>query len=64
MARSAERCGASVKLRNAADGLIWPTEGLLFPSAELRCGRLVVNQTTAQTSPRQQTGKAGQTIRY
>ena len=41
-ARSAVRCGASDKLRNAGDGLIWPTEGRLLASAELRCGPLVV----------------------
>ncbi|MEM7427680.1 MAG: hypothetical protein AAF441_16430 [Pseudomonadota bacterium] len=63
-ARSAVRCGASDKLRNDGDGQIWPTEGRLFAPAELRCGPLVVGQTTARTAPRQQTRKAGQTVQY
>jgi hypothetical protein len=63
-ALSAVRCGASDKLRNAGDGLIWPTEGRLLAPAELRCGPLVVGQTTAPTAPRQQTPKAGQMIQF
>jgi hypothetical protein len=61
-ARRAVRCGSSDKRRNAGDGLIWPTEGRLSAPAELRCGRLVVGQTTTPTAPRQQTPKAGQMI--
>jgi len=63
-ARSAERCGVSVKLRNAGDGLIWPTEGRFFTPAELRCEALVVGQTKARSAPRQQTRKTGQMLQY
>ena len=58
------RCGTSDKLRNAGDGLIWPTEGRVFAPAELRCGPLVVGQTKARPAPRQQTRKPGQAIPY
>ena len=33
-ARCAARCGASGKRRNAADGLIWLTEGRVFAPAD------------------------------
>ena len=51
--RSAIR--VSGKFRNDADGLIWPTKGLIFTSAGLRYDLLVVMETTAQTTPCQQT---------
>ncbi len=41
-ARSAVRCGASGKLRNAGDGLNWPTEGPVFRPAGRRCALLAV----------------------
>jgi len=62
LAQSEARCGASGKLCNNADGLIWSTEGRFSPPAGLRCGSLVVNQTTAGTAPCQRTQKTGQTI--
>ncbi len=61
-ADGAARCGASGKPFNEADGLIWFTEGRLFRPAGRRCGRLVVNQTTAATAPSQQDGKDGQMV--
>jgi len=63
-ARRAARCGASGKCRNAAGGLIWPTEGRVFASAGRRYGPLVVTQTTAWTVPGQQTRKPGQMIQH
>ena len=63
-ARSAVPCGVSDKLRNAGDGLIWPTEGRFFAPAELRCELLVVGQTMAQSAPSQQTRKIGQMIQF
>ncbi len=58
----------SGKVRNDADGLIWPTplfgEGRVFPPAGLRYALLVVIKTTAQIMPRQQTGKTGQMVQY
>ena len=61
--REAKRdVGASGKLRNNADGLIWSTEGRFSAPAGLRYGPLVVNQTTAGTVPCQQTQKIGQTF--
>ncbi len=54
----------SGKIRNDADGLIWPTGGRFFPPARLRYALLVVIKTTAQIMPRQQTGKTGQMIQY
>ncbi|MEM8688747.1 MAG: hypothetical protein AAGF81_15550, partial [Pseudomonadota bacterium] len=46
------------------DGLIWPTEGRVFASAERRCGPLVVGQTKARPAPRQQTREPGQAFPY
>jgi hypothetical protein len=59
---SAARCGASGKLINDADGLIWPTEGRIFGLAGRRYATLVVNQTTACGVPSQQTRKFGQMV--
>ncbi|MEM8689721.1 MAG: hypothetical protein AAGF81_20525, partial [Pseudomonadota bacterium] len=58
------RCGASDELRNAGDGLIWPTEGRVLAAAERRCGPLVVGQTKARPAPRQLTRKPGQAMPY
>jgi hypothetical protein len=63
-ARSAARYGLSDKLRNAGDGLIWPTEGRKLALAGLRCGRLMVGQIMASTTPRQQTPITGQVLPY
>jgi len=59
---SAARCGASGKLINNADGLIWPTEGRFFAPVGRRWVHLVVGQTTAANPPSQQTQKAGQMV--
>jgi len=53
-ANSVARYGISGELFNAVDGLIWATEGRIIRLAGLRCGPLVVNQTTAVTAPSQQ----------
>ena len=63
-ARSAGRYGVSFKLRNAADGLIWLTEGRHCALSGRRYIHLVVNQTTAANMPRQQTRNAGQMAPY
>ncbi len=63
-ARSAGRYGVSFKLRNAADGLIWFTEGRHCTLSGRRYVRLVVNQTMAANMPRQQTRNAGQMLPY
>ena len=60
-ARRAARCGASGKRRNAADGLIRPTEGRVFAPAGRVAAPLWTVQSTARTAPCQQTQKPGQT---
>ncbi|MGI9385300.1 MAG: hypothetical protein ACR2PO_19280, partial [Methyloligellaceae bacterium] len=52
--------GASGKLRNDADGRNGPTEGRYFAPAGRRYDPLVVNQSTAQIVPSQQTRNIGQ----
>ena len=61
-ARRAARCGASGKRRNAGDGLIWPTEGRFFGSPDGVVLRLWSSQTTARSTPCQQTRKNGQMV--
>ncbi len=54
--------GHRTSFATPASELIWPTEGLSFATAGQRCGLLVVNQTTAQTAPCQQTRNSGQML--
>jgi hypothetical protein len=63
-ARSAGRYCLSVKLRNAADGLIWSTGGRISALSGLRYAPLMVGQTMAGNMPRQQARKSGQMIPY
>ena len=58
--RCAARCGASGKRRNVGDGLIWPTEGRIFGFPDCVVHRLWSAQTTARSTPCQQTRKYGQ----
>jgi hypothetical protein len=61
-ARGAGRCGVSVKPRNAADGLIWVTEGRICTLSGRRYARFMAYQAIAANMPRRQTCKSGQTI--
>ncbi len=63
-ARSAGRYGVSFKLRNAAGGLIWITEGRHCALSGRRYVHLVVNQTMTANMPSQQTRNAGQMLPY
>lgn len=61
-AASEARCRASGKLANAAGGLIWFTEGLIYALTGRRHTPLVAIRTTARRVPSRQTRKSGQMI--
>ena len=63
-ARSVGRYGVSFKLRNAADGLIWLTDGRHCALSGRRYFRLVLNQTKTANMLSQQTRNAGQMLSY